>query len=260
MLESKENAFKKALSDVVLSVSPYTLSYVPYLETKAGKNSILRQYFTDAAYHSKLLETNKQEKRKSKTSRSISYETSQKKEPIHTANNYHPFISLAMTTPANDKKIESFIADFRARGAYLKLPTSNNQYNNEEQLTEEAIKVIDCLDVTHHQKLVVSLTNSLIDGETSNTCKGPYVDTIIFYGNGDISLGRYLEKYWFSPSFRCSADGCEKPSFKHVRRYLYHNSSLQVTIKKMNSAIESSPTGCISSQSVCGECGEVKYN
>lgn len=51
------NHFRKALDDTILSISPYLVFSVPYLETDLGRKCKLRKFFPDIIYYSKQFST-----------------------------------------------------------------------------------------------------------------------------------------------------------------------------------------------------------
>lgn len=51
------NHFRKALDDTILSISPYLVFSVPYLETDVGRKCKLRKFFPDEIYYSKQFKT-----------------------------------------------------------------------------------------------------------------------------------------------------------------------------------------------------------
>lgn len=66
--------FRKALHGTILSVSPYIVFPVPYLETELGKKCKLRAFFPDEIYYSKQFVTEKKIKCTSETEHNMKYD------------------------------------------------------------------------------------------------------------------------------------------------------------------------------------------
>lgn len=58
------NTFRKCLDDSTLSVSPYIVFSVPYLETETGKKSELRKFFPKDIYFSEQFDVSKKSRKK----------------------------------------------------------------------------------------------------------------------------------------------------------------------------------------------------
>ncbi|XP_047499600.1 1-phosphatidylinositol 3-phosphate 5-kinase-like isoform X3 [Penaeus chinensis] len=112
------NTFRKALEDTIFSCSPYLKYTVPFFETEAGRNCILRKYFQKDLYFSVLLE-------KDKFTRKPRFSEMEVKESKDENQNVevklaHEFTKMKMTTAISDKDVRAMLADFRARGGQMR--------------------------------------------------------------------------------------------------------------------------------------------
>lgn len=112
------NTFRKALEDTIFSCSPYLKYTVPFFETEAGRNCILRKYFQKDLYFSVQLE-------KDKFSRKPRFSEMEVKESKDENQNVevkspHEFTKIKMTKEVSDKDVRAMLADFRARGGQMR--------------------------------------------------------------------------------------------------------------------------------------------
>lgn len=78
-----------------------------------------------------------------------------------------------------------------------------------------------------------------------------------FYGRNDIPLGAFLERYCFSPSYRCLSDACQTPSLRHVRKFVHENGCIEILLRKLETSFDESNSLTIYMWSWCKECREV---
>lgn len=112
------NNFRKALDETILSCSPYLKYSVPYLESEAGRNSILRRYFQKNLYFSVQLEKDYFMRRPRFSEMEVK-ETKDKNHNVEIRSS-HEFIKLKQTKEAADKEFQAVLADFRARGGQMR--------------------------------------------------------------------------------------------------------------------------------------------
>ncbi|XP_037795533.1 1-phosphatidylinositol 3-phosphate 5-kinase-like isoform X2 [Penaeus monodon] len=112
------NTFRKALEDTIFSCSPYLKYTVPFFETEAGRNCILRKYFQKDLYFSVLLEKDKFT-RKPRFSEMEVKESKDENQNVE-VKSAHEFTKMKMTTAISDKDVRAMLADFRARGGQMR--------------------------------------------------------------------------------------------------------------------------------------------
>lgn len=75
----------------------------------------------------------------------------------------------------------------------------------------------DALDIHNHQRIPVLFCSFYHSPEaTSSFCAHPFLLNMSFYGENDIMLGQFLERYCFCSSYICAS--CKLPMLDHVRR------------------------------------------
>lgn len=116
--EPLANNFRKALDETILSCSPYIRYNVPYLESEAGHNCLLRRFFQRDMYQSVLFEKDNL-MRRPKFSETESKSTTDTNRNVQ-IKDVHLMIKLQITTGAHEKEFQAVLADFRARGGRLR--------------------------------------------------------------------------------------------------------------------------------------------
>lgn len=123
-----DNRFRSALSSTILSVSPFLSFPLPYLETEQGRKCPLRALFPPELYYSKLWSNTNT----SSTNVNVhNLERLESTEIIPTdaeqleLNPSHEFLKMKITTPIDNREIQTLLAEFRAYGGrYPKRPKS----------------------------------------------------------------------------------------------------------------------------------------
>lgn len=106
------NKFKKALEDTILSVSPYLKFTIPYLETEAGRNCVLRQFFPKDIYYSEYFLEKVDDNRPEKIVESA--QSAQNLLDNVQLKSQHSFVQMKITSKTMDSKdIQSALAHFR---------------------------------------------------------------------------------------------------------------------------------------------------
>lgn len=100
-----------------------------------------------------------------------------------------------------------------------KVDTVERKQQNSEQTnrTNVITQYKDALDINNHQSLPLLFTYFYYSPDgTFSFCVRPNVLNISFYGDNDIMLGQFLERYCFDNSCVCGA--CKLPVLGHIRR------------------------------------------
>ncbi|XP_049904660.1 1-phosphatidylinositol 3-phosphate 5-kinase isoform X1 [Epinephelus moara] len=97
---------------------------------------------------------------------------------------------------------------------------------------------LDCLNPTNHQRLCVLFSSSSAQSNNApNPCVSPWIVTMEFYGKNDLSLGVFLERYCFRPSYQCPSMFCETPMVHHIRRFVHGSGCVQIVLKELDSPV-----------------------
>ncbi|KYQ54129.1 Putative 1-phosphatidylinositol-3-phosphate 5-kinase [Trachymyrmex zeteki] len=232
------NKFKKALQDTVLSVSPYLKFSIPYLETELGRNCVLRSFFPREIYYSEqFLDKVKEIRTNSVT---VSEQTDNRECVNIKLKSQHPFVQARLTTDVDNREVQSLLANFRACGNRL-YPTHNvlldkmqspaSFESNEQQVPSWP----DCLDPNSHQRLSVLFCSfSHTGNDTPAFCVNPWVVNMTMYGQNDIALGRFLERYCLTTEYKCPAQNCRAQIAQHVRRFAHDGGCMHITLSEMS--------------------------
>lgn len=55
-----------------------------------------------------------------------------------------------------------------------------------------------------------------------------------FYGQDDIPLGCFLERYCFRTSYLCQSQTCETPMLHHVRRFVHNSGCVSLSLNTID--------------------------
>ncbi|XP_078118730.1 1-phosphatidylinositol 3-phosphate 5-kinase isoform X2 [Sander vitreus] len=97
---------------------------------------------------------------------------------------------------------------------------------------------LDCLNPVNHQRLCVLFSSSSAQSNNApNPCVSPWIVTMEFYAKNDLSLGVFLERYCFRPSYQCPSMFCETPMVHHIRRFVHGSGCVQIVLKELDSPV-----------------------
>lgn len=230
------NKFKKALEDTVLSVSPYLKFSIPYLETELGRNCVLRSFFPREIYYSAQFF----DKIKETRTNSVSEQLENREWMNIKLKSQHPFVQTRLTTDVDSREVQSLLANFRACGNRI-YPTYNVSLDRMQQSpasfesSEQTPSWPDCLDPSSHQRLSVLFCSFSHTGtDTPAFCVNPWVVNMTMYGQNDIALGRFLERYCLTTEYKCPAQNCRAQIAQHVRRFAHDGGCVHISLSEMS--------------------------
>lgn len=91
----------------------------------------------------------------------------------------------------------------------------------------------DIESVLDPQSILVLLSSQCISKRT--VCEESHLSRIKYYGNFDVSLGRFLQDILLSQKHCCSA--CGEPPEGHIYRYTHQNGNITVLVKRLSSKL-----------------------
>ncbi|CAH1155707.1 unnamed protein product [Phaedon cochleariae] len=218
------NSFRKHLDDIILSISPYIVFPVPYLETELGKKCKLRSFFPKHIYSSEQFGNGKKMKRK---------DSEHKTNQDSTVKPYHPFLLSKITASADDVNIQNMLANFRACGGRyekkenmcVKIVPKNSERTESDNSSK------DVFDPNNHQRLAVLFCSYSSESNNSPAfCVNPWIVYMDFYGRNDIPLGCFLERYCFRSTYNCPSKSCDTPMVKHIRRFVHNSGCVTICL------------------------------
>lgn len=271
-LKSISATFKLELKDIILCISPFITFKEPFLLTPPGMHCPSRDYFPEQVYLSPLLNKDLKEldsRRKKQLLKEASPHVSVQSNGSALAKApdilpSHSLTSTRITEQLNSSQdLAKMLADYRAKGGRIRqrdntdqfaAPSTNGQSRTETKCpvkadSEEekpskpsdvswAPKQLDCLNPGNHQRLCVLFSSSSTQSNNApNPCVSPWIVTMEFYGKNDLSLGVFLERYCFRPSYQCPSMFCETPMVHHIRRFVHGNGCVQIVLKELDSPV-----------------------
>ncbi|XP_059823030.1 1-phosphatidylinositol 3-phosphate 5-kinase isoform X2 [Hypanus sabinus] len=263
-LKSYSIAFKQELKDIILCISPFITFREPFLLTEKGMKCPTRGYFPEQIYWSPLLHKDVKE-----------IECRRKKQLLKDLTNLqglngnvqakstrilpsHDLLSTRIThSLGSNQSLSKLLADYRARGGRIKNEEIDPFTQSKEDNSKTTIKdgdeeiqrgqnqneliwasKVDCLSPANHQKLCVLFSSSSVQSSNApNPCVSPWIVTMEFYGKNDLTLGIFLERYCFRPSYQCPSMFCETPMVHHIRRFVHGNGCVQIVLKELDSPV-----------------------
>ncbi|NP_001362234.1 1-phosphatidylinositol 3-phosphate 5-kinase [Xenopus tropicalis] len=258
-------SFRQELKDVILCSSPIITFKEPFLLSEKGMRCPTRDYFPDQVYMSPLL--NKEVKEmESRRKKQLLRELSSIQGINGTAHSKaieifpsHELLSKRISEHLGDSQdLARILADYRARGGRIRQKdtdpffhtkdvtnglTSKNE-NKSESDEEKSLtdmswnSKIDCLNIINHQRLCVLFSSSSAQSNNAPSyCVSPWIVTMEFYGKNDLTLGVFLERYCFRPSYQCPSVFCDTPMVHHIRRFVHGNGCVQIVLKELDSPV-----------------------
>uniref|UniRef100_A0A669QB07 1-phosphatidylinositol 3-phosphate 5-kinase n=1 Tax=Phasianus colchicus TaxID=9054 RepID=A0A669QB07_PHACC len=265
-LKTYSAAFKQELKDVILSISPIMVFREPFLLTEKGMRCPAREYFPEQVYWSPLLNKEYKElesRRKRQLLRDLSglqgMNGSVQAKAIQILPS-HELVSTRIAEHLGDSQsLARMLADYRARGgrilqrstdpfAQIKdvsgVPAGRTGCKIEEdekglaQSESSWSHKVDCLSPVNHQRLCVLFSSSSAQSSNApSACVSPWIVTMEFYGKNDLTLGIFLERYCFRPSYQCPSMFCETPMVHHIRRFVHGQGCVQIVLKELDSPV-----------------------
>lgn len=248
-----DNRFRTALSGTILSVSPFLNFPLPYLETENGRKCALRCLFPNELYYSKQWSNRTFDKQ-------ISVEgTVGDLNDTVELSSPHEFTKYKIVSSVESKEVQTVLASFRASGGRYpkqskmkKVTTRKRRLTTLPQKSIEEFTNKDALDLENHQRLPVLFCSFYYNPNApSSFCAQPSFLNMQFYGQNDIMLGEFLERYCFRSSYICKS--CNLPMMDHVRRYVHSHGCVHV---KLSEDVNKVDTGTLLVTSKCTICNE----
>nr|XP_018669760.2 1-phosphatidylinositol 3-phosphate 5-kinase-like isoform X2 [Ciona intestinalis] len=178
--------------------------------------------------------------------------TSGHKEEMTWKRNKHIFLTSSLSKPASSTQMKDLLASFRARGSNLTpatrttpsswghplLPPPPSPPTPPEDLTEPTLPPLDCLEPHNHQHIFVLFSSySLQSPNAPYPCVIPWAVDIDYYHGNDITIGGFLERYCFRPSYHCPSPTCKRPMVEHVRSFVHGNTAMNIVLKELSKPI-----------------------
>ncbi|XP_023366186.1 1-phosphatidylinositol 3-phosphate 5-kinase isoform X6 [Otolemur garnettii] len=260
-------AFKQELKDVILCISPVITFREPFLLTEKGMRCSTRDYFAEQVYWSPLLNKEFKEmenRRKKQLLRDLSglqgMNGSIQAKYIQVLPS-HELVSTRIAEHLGDSQsLGRMLADYRARGGRIQPKyadpfahskdasgTSSGKSGSKTEDDEERGLIsndavwstkVDCLNPVNHQRLCVLFSSSSAQSSNApSACVSPWIVTMEFYGKNDLTLGIFLERYCFRPSYQCPSMFCDTPMVHHIRRFVHGQGCVQIILKELDSPV-----------------------
>ncbi|XDV30332.1 hypothetical protein PO909_033271 [Leuciscus waleckii] len=263
-LKSISALFKQELKDIILCISPFITFREPFLLTGVGLRCPSRDYFPEQVYLSPLLNKDSKEldgrrkrqllKESSPSSGSLTNGTVSHQRTIQILPCHKLTSARIADQLGSSQNLARMLADYRAQGGRIR--QREGMQFREAPPTKAPIKAdseddkgagpsemtwatkLDCLNPINHQRLCVLFSSSSAQSSNApNPCVSPWIVTMEFYGKNDLTLGVFLERYCFRPSYQCPSMYCETPMVHHIRRFVHGSGCVQIVLKELDSPV-----------------------
>ncbi|XP_051564156.1 1-phosphatidylinositol 3-phosphate 5-kinase-like isoform X2 [Myxocyprinus asiaticus] len=263
-LKSITALFKQELKDIILCISPFITFREPFLLMPAGLRCPSRDYFPEQVYLSPLLNKDSKEL-DGRRKRQLLKESGPGSGNLTNGSGSHQRTILVLPSHkltsarmaeqlGSSQDLARMLADYRAQGGTIrqregmqfreapptKVPVKADSEEDKGAGQNEitwATK-LDCLNPINHQRLCVLFSSSSAQSNNApNPCVSPWIVTMEFYGKNDLTLGVFLERYCFRPSYQCPSMYCETPMVHHIRRFVHGNGCVQIVLKELDSPV-----------------------
>ncbi|XP_029558182.1 1-phosphatidylinositol 3-phosphate 5-kinase isoform X1 [Salmo trutta] len=264
-LKTLTAGFKQELKDIILCVSPFITFREPFLLSPAGLRCPSRDYFPQQVYLSPLLNKDFKELdgRRKRQLLKDSTPSGGGPRPIQVLPSHRLTSARIAEHLGSSQDLAKMLADYRAQGGRLRqeeadpfaqplpqppvreaLPPKHPVKADCEEEKPAGQKdmtwasKLDCLNPVNHQRLCVLFSSSSAQSNNApNPCVSPWMVTMEFYGKNDLTLGIFLERYCFRPSYQCPSMFCETPMVHHVRRFVHGSGCVQIVLKELDSPV-----------------------
>ncbi|KAK5920445.1 hypothetical protein CgunFtcFv8_024253 [Champsocephalus gunnari] len=274
-LKSISAVFKQELKDIILCISPFITFKEPFLLMSAGMHCPSRDYFPEQVFLSPLLDKDFKEldgRRKRqllKDSAPSSLLNGQMNgappmKPVDVLPPHSLTSTCIIEQLSGSHDLAKMLADYRAKGGRIRQREAPDPFSSsslvapvsastggrtllktdsEDEKTGKLNDVnwapkLDCLNPVNHQRLCVLFSSSSAQSNNApNPCVSPWIVTMEFYGKNDLSLGVFLERYCFRPSYQCPSMYCETPMVHHIRRFVHGSGCVQIVLKELDSPV-----------------------
>ncbi|KAA8593084.1 hypothetical protein FQN60_018539, partial [Etheostoma spectabile] len=233
-LKSISAVFKQELKDIILCISPFVyLSPLLNKDFKELDGRRKRQLLKDSA-----------------PSSLVSGQTNGASQPkLIDVLPSHSLTSTRIIEQLNGSQdLAKMLADYRAKGGRIRQREASEPFNAPSAAAPVSVQsravdaqmklLLDCLNPVNHQRLCVLFSSSSAQSNNApNPCVSPWIVTMEFYGKNDLSLGVFLERYCFRPSYQCPSMFCETPMVHHIRRFVHGSGCVQIVLKELDSPV-----------------------
>uniref|UniRef100_A0A8C7QUR6 1-phosphatidylinositol 3-phosphate 5-kinase n=1 Tax=Oncorhynchus mykiss TaxID=8022 RepID=A0A8C7QUR6_ONCMY len=248
--------FKQELKDIILCVSPFITFREPFLLSPAGLRCPSRDYFPQQVYLSPLLNKDFKELDGRRKRQLLKDSTPSGggvanggPRPIQVLPSHRLTSARIAEHLGSSQDLAKMLADYRAQGGRLRQEEADPFAQDIKSGLKSAVFMLslttityvfqlDCLNPVNHQRLCVLFSSSSAQSNNApNPCVSPWMVTMEFYGKNDLTLGIFLERYCFRPSYQCPSMFCETPMVHHVRRFVHGSGCVQIVLKELDSPV-----------------------
>lgn len=247
--QGEKTEFEQNLYATLLSSSPVIEFEPPFLETAIGRECPLIAYFKQPLY--KLMKPGDAELIKQ------GYEE-EDATPVKKKEKIVVGLRHAMAHCNKGSSLTELTKSFRLFGGIsFRRRTEQNVENRKIEETEKpTFRAKDVLDPRVHQTLAVLFGSfSRKSPNAPYFCVRPWVVSMQYYKDHDMTLGEFLVKYCFNRGYECPSSNCEVSMLDHSRKLVYGRVCVEISTQTCSdTSLESDPQKNIVTWRNCGKC------
>ncbi|CAI5455621.1 unnamed protein product [Caenorhabditis angaria] len=224
-IDENKTPFEKALDSAMLTSSPIIEFEPPFLETMIGRSCPLITYFKQPLY--KIM-TNEEIDQSNETL----LEEEPEIRPAPVFEKHHAFGGVH-----KGSKLEILTRSFRAFSgiSFRKRTRQSIEHKKQAPKPKQRFRPRDVLDPRVHQTLAVLFGSfSRKSPNAPYFCVRPWVVSMKYYNDHDMTLGEFLSKYCFNKTYECPSSNCEVSMLDHSRKLVYGRVCVEISTQVMN--------------------------
>uniref|UniRef100_A0A0N4ZTH4 1-phosphatidylinositol-3-phosphate 5-kinase n=1 Tax=Parastrongyloides trichosuri TaxID=131310 RepID=A0A0N4ZTH4_PARTI len=249
--EITNEGFLSKVNNCHIGWSPYISVGPPYMETKRGFTSSIKQYFKDNLFPSGSIEdykmlANDEDKKENDLFRSkeeLKFLLEEIDRSIQ-----HSFIKENIPL-LND--IDDDITNYRARSGKIFKNRCYKKNTMEKELMEKQVHLADdvnsplrilqnndVFNPQNHQRISYLFGSFTKKSSNPFFCVLPYVLKMEFYSQHDMCLGMFLSKFCFNEDYKCYDQACSVPMIDHQRKIVHRKVRIEIISQKFVQSFE----------------------
>ncbi|CEF63021.1 Phosphatidylinositol phosphate 5-kinase type III [Strongyloides ratti] len=246
-----KNGFLHEINYCHIGWSPFISVGPPYMETKRGQSSAIRQYLKDNLFpignesDYKILAEDEDKKENDL------FECKKKfkllEEEIE--DNFQHFFVKEKSLLIED--VDDDMSSYRAVSAKIFKDRCEKKRIMEKELMERQVHLADdansplrilqdsdVFNPENHQRISYLFGSFTKKSSNPFFCVLPYVLKMEFYSQHDMCLGMFLSKYCFNDDYKCYDQNCSVPMIDHQRKIVHRKVRIEIISQKYVQSIE----------------------
>uniref|UniRef100_A0AAF5CZA6 1-phosphatidylinositol-3-phosphate 5-kinase n=1 Tax=Strongyloides stercoralis TaxID=6248 RepID=A0AAF5CZA6_STRER len=248
---NSQNDFLHEVNNCHLGWSPFISVGPPYMETKRGQSSAIRQYFRDNLFSIGKINDYKilaeDEDKKENDLFECKKQFKILEEDIE--NEFQHFFVKEKCLLIED--VDDNMSLYRALSGKIFKDRCKKKRIMEKELMEKQVHLADdansplrilqkndVFNPENHQRISYLFGSFTKKSSNPFFCVLPYVLKMEFYSQHDMCLGMFLSKFCFNDDYKCYDQNCSVPMIDHQRKIVHRKVRIEIISQKYVQSIE----------------------